>query len=111
MAHVSIRKLELSEKDFAEIPDDQKAALAAVSHSINELNVLKRLYLFSCPTDQPQNEFGIAFWIQQLTILRAWSAKLFELQKFLEFTGSKNRTKDQFLRSIAKNAQQKLGNV
>lgn len=111
MVQIALRRLEMSEQDFAAVPEDQKAALAAVSHAINELNVFKRLFLFSAVAEHPENEFGIALWIQQLTLLRSWSAKLFELQKLLEFTGSKNRTKDKVLRGIAKKAEAKFANL
>ncbi len=112
----SLLKLEefrISWEELRKLPDDQLAAFGLVCFAISEINVLKRLYLFSGHDYDPVgiDEIGFAALSQRLVLLRLWSAKLFELTKFFKFEGQHNRTKDQTLLSLSEIAQKTFEDV
>ena len=94
-------ELEMKWKDFAPLSDDQKAALAVVCFAVTEVNALMRMYAFADHdfTGKPAIDYGML--AQSQSILRTWSAKLFEFSEFIAFKDKANRTTDSVLKSLS----------
>ena len=64
---------------------ETKAAVFATScHAINEINVFARLYVSDIRETPKEPEMAKLYEIQSMTILRSWSAKLFEYHEFIK---------------------------
>ena len=94
-------ELEMKWHDFLPLSDDQKAALAVVCFAVSEVNALMRMYAFATHdlTDEPAIDYGML--AQSQSILRTWSAKLFEFSEFITFKDKANKTSDPVLNSLS----------
>lgn len=101
-------KITHSIEDLRSIPKDQLAAYAGICHAVNELNVMKRVFLASFHQEPSSPEVGMYLWVQNHTLLRVWSAKIFELSQFLKFEGRYNRTSDKELKDFGDSARERF---
>lgn len=87
--------------DFNPLSDDQKAALSVVCFAVTEVNALMRMYAFSEHeyTGKPAIDYGML--VQSHSILRTWSAKLFEFSEFISFKDKANKTTDATLIALS----------
>ena len=70
--------------DLASLSEERRTMYALLSFAINELNTLGRLSGFAAHPPCGQENIDIVSAIQSATVLRVWSAKLFELFDALE---------------------------
>lgn len=90
-------ELEMRWKEFDPLSDDQKAALSIVCFAVTEVNALMRMYAFTehDPSGKAAIDYGVL--AQSHSLLRSWSAKLFEFSEFITFKDKNNRTSDKAL--------------
>jgi len=81
----SLYKLPLSWMEVQKLPQDQQAALAITNFAASEVNTLQRLFVFSAHRVTDDNDINAAIMIQRFSVLRRWSASLFEFREFLSF--------------------------
>ncbi|MFW8633575.1 hypothetical protein [Cribrihabitans pelagius] len=86
------------------LPEDQQAAIAVLSFAVSEVNALSRLYIFNAHKLIGEAAIDCATSIQRFLLLRAWSAKLFEIEDFLNLGGKKKVTRDKELLKLANRA-------
>lgn len=100
-AIVHLTQYPISVNEFSALSKDQQAGLAIVSYAVSESNVFAKLFIAAAhdPVDEAVIDSSIA--MQQFTILRAWSAKLFEVEAFLCLGGKKKESEDVLLLKIA----------
>jgi hypothetical protein len=91
---------------FSELSDDQKAALAIVCFAASEVNALAKMYIFAQHELTGKDAIDYGIMAQTHSILRTWSAKLFEMSEFVEFKGKYNKTKDTKLQKLGDEAFQ-----
>lgn len=101
LAIESYLEINLKWKHLDALSVDQKAALAIVCFAVTEVNSLSRLYLFSQHPHAGEDAIDFAIMAQTNSLLRSWSAKLFEFSDFLTFKDRSNRTDDEKIRKIA----------
>ncbi len=99
-----IAEFRLSENEYDEIPDDQRAAISVVSYAVGEITALMRMYLFSQQslTDDPVVDGAI--FIQTNVLLRTLSAKIFEVSELVNTKDKKNKTDDEVVLRIFNDA-------
>jgi len=77
-------ELEMRWKEFDPLSDDEKAALSIVCFAVTEVNALMRMYAFAEHHFTGKAAIDYGMLAQSHSLLRSWSAKLFEVS---EFTG------------------------
>ena len=97
-----LHELEFRWKDFDALSDDQKAAFSIACFAVSEVNALTKIYAYSQHELTGQTAIDYGVMIQSHSVLRSWSAKLFEFSEFIYFRGRDNRTTDATLLSISK---------
>jgi hypothetical protein len=97
--------------DLAYLSDHQKAALSIVSFAVTEINCLMRLYLFSRHDLTGDDIVDYASLAQSGVLLRTWSSKLFEVSSFLRFKESYNKTNDEALTRLGKEASEEFKGI
>lgn len=107
-ALVHLLEYQVSWKQLRRLPDEHVAAVAILCFSVSEVNALARIYLASNHTMIDEKAINSAIAIQQMLIIRTWSSKLFEVQKFLRFGGKKPNTKDATLRKLGSEALERF---
>jgi hypothetical protein len=90
-------ELDLKWHHLDEMNDDQKSALAVICFAVSEVNALSRMYLFAHHELSGFPAIDFAIMTQVHSVLRNWSAKLFEMSEFLSFRDKDNRTTDKQL--------------
>jgi hypothetical protein len=80
--HVYVFQLRWSE--LSSLSASEKAALSILSFVVSELNVLKRLALYSMFPHDEKSDVAPVISIQRNFILRTTTAKLFEFLRFIE---------------------------
>lgn len=78
----------LSKSDVAKLPKDQHAVIAVLCFIASESNALAKTYIAASHEDTGETVIDTSLSILRFTILRAWSAKLFEVSEFLGFRAS-----------------------
>ena len=78
-----LRKLSISKAHIASLSADHVAVLASFSYCISEVNALWRVYDACIYKKTGNQHLELAVSIQKNTILRVWSAKLFEFSEGL----------------------------
>ncbi len=96
-----LTEFRLSWKDLSILPDDQKASLAIFSFAVSEVNALMKMFLLSNHSSIGEPAIDQMASIQRNTILRVWSAKVFEFSVFLTYGGKKKTTSDPDLLQLA----------
>lgn len=97
-----LSELKLSWSDLESLTDDQKAAIAIACLAVSEVNALKRVYAFCEHNLLEDSVIDYSIIIQIETVLRTWSAKLFEFSEFIKFQGKDNKTTDEVLLAISR---------
>jgi hypothetical protein len=77
-------KFRISKKEFDLFPEHSKVLIAVSSYAVTELNILERLYIFSCDELDDDELINSMSNTQRVVLLRLWSAKLFEFLDFLD---------------------------
>lgn len=91
-------------QDLASLDEDLAAGLSITCHAANEVNTLRRLYLFSCHDFLDKEPIDNINAIQRSVLLRIWSAKLFEFVKFVKSKDVRN-SKNLELQELIKTAK------
>lgn len=91
----------LSQSELNELSRDQQGVVAVLSYAVSETNALSRCYIACMHANTDKPEIEAALNIQRFTILRTWSAKLFEAHEFLQFGGKKRNTEDEEILKLA----------
>ncbi|MEP1962496.1 hypothetical protein [Tateyamaria sp.] len=107
-AIVEITKYALSKKDFEDIPEDQVALIGLLNYAATELNCLQRVYIASSQGLTGENHLDVGIASQRYTLLRVWSAKLFELMQCLEDLCKPNRKIDEVVLEVATTAREAM---
>ncbi len=97
MAHKEIEHFEevrITADSLTKLPEDQKAIVSLLSFAVNEINILKNLYLFTAHDYVDQDLIDGLLLSREFLILRTWSAKLFEVEKCLTKIVNKRQTHD-----------------
>jgi len=94
----------VTKQEFDALGRDLAAALSIVSYACSEVNVLMRLYLFSIHDPTGKDVVDSMGEIQKNTLLRVWSAKLFEFAEFLELK-KRSETDNEMLRDLSASAR------
>ena len=81
---------QLTYSELRSFGDEFASVFSVVTFALNEVNVFARLLAFSQPYGFEDKDVQVAEVLQVSTMLRTWSAKLFELLKFL---GAENGAK------------------
>lgn len=110
-ALLKLHKFNLNFSELKDVPDEHVAAFSMSAHAINETNALSRIFLFCGQDDVRETEINAAAFIQRLTLLRVWSAKLFEYTEFVKFEGRGNRTSDKILLRLSKEAKDSFASL
>ena len=84
------------------MPDEQKAFFALICMAQNDIATFSRLVVLSNWEPTKDENVNIISAIQTNSLLRIWSAKLFEFAKMIDETGGKETVKDEDLREFAK---------
>lgn len=103
MSNKSLQKqieFQLSWADVKSMPDEHIALFTLVSFAATETNVLSRLYVQSSHSKNSEQAINVAIIAQQYTILRAWSAKLFEFSEMLADLRKRNTVSDPVAKEI-----------
>lgn len=108
---LKLNKFRLTAEELADLPKDQVAAFGVSCHAINEIHAMNRIYLFAGHQKTSYPDIDVAALIQRLTLLRVWSAKIFEYSEFTKFKGKYNRTKDRILQELSRQAQEKFASL
>ncbi len=84
---MEIRKLEVKDDLYKNIPDDEKLVFVMMGHIANELNVLRKLVLMNSfyVTDSTIEKAGNG--IQSLVLIKIFVAKVFEARGFMQKHG------------------------
>lgn len=90
----------VTKEEFDTLEPDLAAALSIVCYAYSEVNALMRLYLFSIHNHVGSDVVDTMGEIQKNTLLRIWSAKLFELADFMELK-KYSKTNNQELVALA----------
>ncbi len=93
------------------LPEDHQAAVAVLSFAVSEVNALSRLYIFNTHEMLGEEAIDCATSIQRFLILRTWSAKLFEMEEFLQLGGKKKVSRDAELLQLAGSALEDFGEL
>jgi len=80
---VRFQELRLTEADLEALTDLQRAIYAVLSFAISELNTLAKLYVFVARETSDKKAIEAAINIRRQTIIRTWSAKVFEACEFV----------------------------
>lgn len=95
-----------------QLPDDQQAAIALLSYAVSEANALSRLYILNSHNLIDEEAIDCATSIQRFLLLRIWSAKLFEVEDFLQLGSAKKKaSKDKDLLELAADALQSFSKL
>ncbi|MGR3341820.1 MAG: hypothetical protein ACU0DI_01055 [Paracoccaceae bacterium] len=76
-------KYRLQFSELLQFGETKAAVFATSCHAINEINVFTRMYLSNHRDAPKEPDMATLYEIQTMTILRSWSAKLFEYHKFI----------------------------
>jgi hypothetical protein len=95
-------ELEMRWKEFDPLSDDEKAALSIVCFAVTEVNALMRMYAFAEHHFTGKAAIDYGMLAQSHSLLRSWSAKLFEFSEFITFKDKNNRTSDPSLLALSK---------
>lgn len=94
----------VTKEEFDTLEPDLAAALSIICYAYSEINALMRLYLFSTHDHVGSDAIDSMGEIQKNTLLRVWSAKLFELADFMELK-KYSKTNNQELIALALDAK------
>ncbi|MFN8993274.1 MAG: hypothetical protein ACK5X3_06380, partial [Pseudomonadota bacterium] len=95
-------ELEMRWKEFDPLSDDEKAALSIVCFAVTEVNALMRIYAFAEHHFTGNAAIDYGMLAQSHSLLRCWSAKLFEFSEFITFKDKNNRTSTPSLLALSK---------
>lgn len=80
-AIVKVVKYPIRKGDLALLPKEQQALIALTGYAASELNVLQRLYIQAAHDLVGEECVDTSIILQRHTLLRPWSAKLFEFSE------------------------------
>jgi hypothetical protein len=96
-----LTEFHISPRDLDLLSVDRKATLSILSFAVSEVNVLMKTFLLSSHSSIGTAAIDQLLSIQRNTILRVWSAKVFEFSEFLKFGGKKKETSDEILLKLS----------
>lgn len=110
-ALVHLNEISFSWQQMKTIPREHLAALSILSYAVTETNALSRIYLCQSHKYINQKAIDSATNVHRFLVIRTWSSKLFEIERFLQFGGKKPLTTDKKLNMLADDALRKLAEI
>ena len=97
-----LTELGISWTELGEMPDEQKAFFALICLAQNDITTYSRLVVLANWEPTRDENVNVIATIQINSLLRVWSAKLFEFSKLIDRIGGGKLIKDDALRIFAR---------